>query len=348
MNMKKEQNNVSRKYNLDMARCYACILVVLIHVVSIDWYIDPHLGKWKIYNIFDTFARCGVPIFFMLSGILFLEREVFQIRKFFTHNIFRLLKIWIAWTILYEGYSQIRFHTYSGVKEFILACINGHYHLWFLPMMIMVYLLFPIVHAGLHKHTVDLKCMVGLFALLILRANIFLIPNRSDIVNALLNKADFATAIIYTGYAVLGYYLSLKRFGNRARILCCVGYVSISIVSALGNDWYSISCNNGIASEWLYSYFSIFTCLQAICVLCFFLSLKNSSEKGKIWKYISSCTLGVYLIHPFIVEELAYKGVSVASVHPLISIPVILGITTGGSLGIVWIIKKIPIVNKLV
>lgn len=35
----------NRRYNLDIVRCYACVMVVLIHVVAIDWYIDPNLDK---------------------------------------------------------------------------------------------------------------------------------------------------------------------------------------------------------------------------------------------------------------------------------------------------------------
>ena len=40
----------NRRYNLDIVRCYACVMVVLIHVVAIDWYIDPNLDKGKLYN----------------------------------------------------------------------------------------------------------------------------------------------------------------------------------------------------------------------------------------------------------------------------------------------------------
>lgn len=57
----------NRRYNLDIVRCYACVMVVLIHVVAIDWYIDPNLDKWKLYNLFDMFARCGVPLFFYVK-----------------------------------------------------------------------------------------------------------------------------------------------------------------------------------------------------------------------------------------------------------------------------------------
>ena len=102
----------NRRYNLDIVRCYACVMVVLIHVVAIDWYIDPNLDKWKLYNLFDMFARCGVPLFFMLSGILFLEKEKLCISRFLSHNIFRLVKLWLVWSILFESYLKLRTHTY--------------------------------------------------------------------------------------------------------------------------------------------------------------------------------------------------------------------------------------------
>ena len=56
---------------------------------------------------------------------------------------------------------QLRTHTYSGIKEFLTGCINGHYHLWFLPTLIMVYLIFPIIHEGIHNNSLNVKyCLV--------------------------------------------------------------------------------------------------------------------------------------------------------------------------------------------
>lgn len=334
----------NRRYNLDIVRCYACVMVVLIHVVAIDWYIDPNLDKWKLYNLFDMFARCGVPLFFMLSGILFLEKEKLCISRFLSHNIFRLVKLWLVWSIFYESYLQLRTHTYSGIKEFLTGCINGHYHLWFLPTLIMVYLIFPIIHEGIHNNSLNVKYCLVLFGAIIFRQNLIILPNKSDLLNAILEKTNFTAAIIYTGYAVLGYYLSKKKYGKNARILSCLIYIVVSIAGAYGNWWYSIYYNGGEAAEWLYNYFSIPTCIQAVCVLCFFLSFENIKWRG--WKYLSSCTLGVYLVHPFIIENCAYKGISVANGNPLITVPIMLIIMLIGSLIITVLIKKIPIVNR--
>ncbi|CDK71879.1 Inner membrane protein YiaH [Klebsiella pneumoniae IS46] len=55
-------------------RGIACMMVVMIH--STSWYIThPHaitLLQWDIANLLNSASRVSVPLFFMISGYLFL------------------------------------------------------------------------------------------------------------------------------------------------------------------------------------------------------------------------------------------------------------------------------------
>ena len=66
-----------RKYELDMIRIVACLFVVVVHVAGYGIEIKtPSSIDWLIRNLVVCAVRCAVPLFFMISGILFMERQI--------------------------------------------------------------------------------------------------------------------------------------------------------------------------------------------------------------------------------------------------------------------------------
>ncbi|EDP68121.1 hypothetical protein CAT7_01140 [Carnobacterium sp. AT7] len=69
----------------DILRVAAIFLVITIHIISRDfdlYAIDSY--QWQMLNVYDSFARMSVPLFFMMSGIFFLDpKRTFSIKKFY-------------------------------------------------------------------------------------------------------------------------------------------------------------------------------------------------------------------------------------------------------------------------
>ena len=60
----------ARDISIDLIRIIACFMVVMIHTAAYDFdYADPASSQWMAQNVYDSFVRSGVPLFFMLSGI---------------------------------------------------------------------------------------------------------------------------------------------------------------------------------------------------------------------------------------------------------------------------------------
>ena len=61
---------------LDAIRGAATIAVIILHIATQNFYINPHEPAWNIFNLIDSGVRWGVPVFVMISGALFLEKDI--------------------------------------------------------------------------------------------------------------------------------------------------------------------------------------------------------------------------------------------------------------------------------
>lgn len=338
-----------RKWELDKCRIMACLMVVMLHVAAMGWFIDPNTFEWRIFNLSDTLVRGSVPLFFMISGALFLAREELNIRQFFKKNLFHLVFLYIIWAALYEIIG-VCLRGEFDLSAFLLAVCKGHYHLWFLPAMIISYLFLPAVHhaiKGRRTNPLYFLLLFGLFTLLIV--NINLIPDLPELPKALMEKLNI-NDLSYLGYMVWGYWLSRKHFGKKTRLVTVLVYVIAGLLTAYANRLFSIS--HGQAISWLYGYFTIPSFLQATAIFCFFQSFAKPQEQKErhphLWAELSACTLGVYLLHPMVLETLSRHGLKVTEGNPLYQIPMIFIVTVTICFLAVFLLRRIPGLKKIV
>ena len=77
-----EKELAQRQYHLDYLRVFASISIILLHVVAQDWYsFEVTSTAWNFYNMCNGATRWGVPVFVMISGALFLPREILMKQK---------------------------------------------------------------------------------------------------------------------------------------------------------------------------------------------------------------------------------------------------------------------------
>ena len=90
-----------REYSFDILRVIAMIMVIVIHVSNVYTrsfnFIDS--TSYLIALIFNTISRVSVPIFFMISGALLLDRK-FELKKY-KKRVLKILLLIVVWDILY-------------------------------------------------------------------------------------------------------------------------------------------------------------------------------------------------------------------------------------------------------
>ena len=90
-------NQKERIIHWDLLRILAAFSIVMLHVAAQFWYdLDKQSAEWLIANSYDALFRFGVPIFVMISGVLFLNPNyVLSIKRLYKHNLFRVISIYI-------------------------------------------------------------------------------------------------------------------------------------------------------------------------------------------------------------------------------------------------------------
>ena len=146
--------------------------------VRLGWHIDPASGAWRVYTSSHTAVRAGIPLFFMISGALFLEREELDLGRLVRRNLVRLLAVYLCWDLLYELVTQAvsaplsqRGRVFGGDDLRPLSSLV-------LPAMLTIYLVLPILHGALHGRAVSIPFLLAVFGLIFLKGTLLCSPTR--------------------------------------------------------------------------------------------------------------------------------------------------------------------------
>lgn len=275
------QISSTRQLHYDLLRIFASFMVVMLHVSAFYWdKIQPQTEQWRALNLFDSAVRSCVPLFFMLSGAFLLAKEL-PLNKLLGKNVLHLAVVWLVWSVLYAvdaiGLPAF-FHADAG--QIFTAVVNGKYHLWFLPKMIEVYLMVPLLYAGTRmkegKGLYYLLVLFGLFGILKSTLTVFVYPNPS--IQVLL-KTKLPNLAFYSGYFLLGYFLEhrwKKKIPSRWLLLTLLG--SIAVFTLLGQ---MDAIQKGQPAGIFYGYFCLPVCLEAICLFLLFKNIGAERVQGR-------------------------------------------------------------------
>ncbi len=138
-------------FSIDALRVIAILAVIFIHQTTITLQILNHNVSAAPFSLlFNQASRFAVPLFFLISGyVLELNnKNHFSYPVFFKKRASRILVPFIFWSGLYF-YIGHKFNIESLFSfRFIEDLVTGQsaYHLYFIPTLIIFYLLFPFLH----------------------------------------------------------------------------------------------------------------------------------------------------------------------------------------------------------
>ncbi len=133
-----------RYIEFDVLRALAIIGVLLIHV-SAQVLLSKNGMDNSIALFINQVSRFAVPVFLILSGwgltmsnslkngyLLFLKKQILKI-----------IVLYIIWNVIYYIATVHSFNILKFIKSFILG--STYYHLYFVPLIIVFYLIYPFI-----------------------------------------------------------------------------------------------------------------------------------------------------------------------------------------------------------
>lgn len=345
-----------RDWSMDFLRIFACMMVVIVHTAAQSFYIlSPKSYEWTVINIYDTFGRPSIALFFMISGYLFLRKKTIDYKKLWINNILHILIVYIVWVVLYAvvfpGFK-------SSLKNFqeIKDNINGtypFYHLWYLRALLNIYAITPILWAlvrAMDKKLLRYFLLI-FFVFGIIRNTIYDFTEYNSWLHHQFDLFSGMDLVGYTAYFILGYAFSDESFTSSIsdRTLTITYFITL-ILAAFLNQMISIIKN--VPDEAFYGHFSLPVMIEAVCLFLLArrrLSGVQLSPKTGVWvKRISESTFFVYLVHLLVIHRLQiYFNLHTTRFNVLYWIPILSLIVFIISSVLGMIIKKIPVINKI-
>lgn len=339
----------------DLLRIIACYGVVSIHASARLWYYLPiRSADFVITNGINSLSRFCVPMFLMISGALFLapDREI-TLKKLWGVHILRLFAIYVLWSCIYgiKTY-QVSASASFSAKELIKYMISGYYHLWFLPMLIGIYALIPILRKWIGVASKkDLQYFLFLFfAFLILKTTIGCFILNPELLEQLGNLSAIPLACSYAGYFVLGYYLYHIGIPEKWNHWLYLSFPVCCMLNVLISTWL-IWRNDKLLSDFSNS-FGLFTFFITISLFQFatrFLTDKvfqtSHPKFERALSFVSGSTLGIYVMHLLLIDLPQMRSIY-DSLPPILSIPIVTMLCFLFSFIIATVLRKIPFVGK--
>ena len=349
-NLQVQSQGFERVMYFDYLRILATAAVMVIHICA-STILEPSVFSFdfNVLNFYDSIARWAVPVFAMISGAIFLDNEIqIPFKSIMKQNVLRILTAFCFWSVFYVVDYCITYEV-PETMDLIEDLLGGHYHMWFLFMIVGLYIIVPIVR----KITADIK-LAGYFVLLAFIFTFFLpevLRNPPlDVVYPVFHFIQFNITRGYVCYFVAGYWLHKIEIKKSIRylvyLLGIAGFAATVILTMM------ISRANNEFYPNYQDYFTMNVMFEAVALFVFSkyeLSRIRIGEKTKnVIIKLSTWSFGAYLIHAFFIEKLALLGFTSLSYNPVIAVPALTVAVFIASTLVSAIISKIPGLKKYI
>lgn len=260
----------------------------------------------------------------------------------------------LFWSLLYTLYEYFVARSIHSFGAFVSTLFIGNFHMWFLYMLAGLYMITPFVRQIVKKNELVIYFVVLAFVFAMLLPEVIQILSLAKLgaantLSEITGNLYVQMVMGYTGYYVLGYYLHTHKLRRSWDIILIILGVLSILFTLFGTSYISALTNERNTA--LYGYLRVNVFFPAVAL---FTVMKNhagkkapSERKQSVWRYLSKCCFGVYLIHPMLlaVSEKCFK-ITTLSFHPAYSIPAISLCVFIVSLILSGLLNRIPIFNK--
>lgn len=320
----------NRDISLDVVRCIACLMIVLMH--------SPVPGQntsGLVLCGISYLTASGIGLFFMVSGALLLKGYVdkpFDTKAFLRKRFTKILTPLVFWSLVGWGLEM------CGIANTELSI------LWFMYCLAGMYLLTPILSRWLSVASikeVEFYLVLWLATLCVPFVKLFTPINESD-------TSWLYYFHGYVGYYVLGFYLQNymeRRISMGRKLMFSLVFVCISVILPIA----LLMLNVEVDFYGVFWYLSITVALQ--CVVWWSVVkrlMKNVANLPRFVVELSKLSFGIYLIHILVMRNILWKATWMQEMNGMVQIVVCTILTFTISALISWGISKIKYARTII
>lgn len=284
---------------IEYLRAVACLMVIILHLSANYLYSSsPQRYSWHAFNIINAAMRGCVPLFFMISGYIFIKITDISFRHFYRLGLCIIFysvtcTIFLVWYKSYNSVTEMKRALFSPVI----------YHLWFFYALIPCYFFF-LLYGG--KKSSCSEISVKRFAVFLIAVFLLFTYNSDDqlkimnISNPVTYKLNSEIAL-YIIYALIGSELgewNTKKIKNWQLItLFLVSVLFIFVGTQI------LSERKGWLDSTFYNYNTLLVSFSSIATFIFIKNNENliSGRVKEILIKIGSLSLPIYGLHAILI-----------------------------------------------
>lgn len=339
-----------RKSYLDILNIFATLAVVILHSTQIV-FKNRFDTPWMISSVLQSLFIWAVPVFVMISGANLLSyRSKYSTSTFMKKRLKKVLIPFLFWSVIWYLYNAVQFKYMPSLRGFIYSfAFNDIQNIfWFFYVIVGLYLITPVLSVLTQEQYLSLikYILIGYFIIVGVIYFIFPIAFKKNIPTDIYGVPLLSNA--YVGYFVLGWYLENGKLSERIKnILIFIGFV-VGIFATIFISVYSVHVNYSF--KFINSYTGFPVILFALSIYIGIKKLARritfSLKMEQFLARISSCSLGVYVIHLFFIQlfDSAFHIASDSLVQFFI-VPLVVYII---SMIVIYVLKRIPGVSHIV
>lgn len=330
---------MKRKYCIDILRILAASAVLLFHVVASFVNNDPmsSASTQKIAAACCSALSWHVPVFFMITGFLWLGQDKACTYHKMWHNIRRFLLVLFTVGFAYafmEQFFSVRQFSVGVLLRSFCAVLTGNLwdHMWYLYTAVGIYLVLPVIKPFFDHGT---KQALVIFTGLLFVFTVICPAVADNLGYSFPVKFPMVAPMFFVcaGGLIAKLQIKEKRFGyiSTAVFICAI------IITFL-------------IKLYLPEFDGILSVLESINAISLFLAVtvffSEIKEMPRLFG-VSDCTFGVYLFHPFFINLLikAFRIYPARILPPVGLLLAFLAIWII-SFAVTYILRKVPLIKK--
>lgn len=346
-------------FPVDLIRTIAIFLVILLHasneILQLSCVPDSY---WWTAVFYKTLSLSCVPLFVMLSGSLLLQPSKLEepIRVFLKKRLSRIGLAFAFWTLVYLVWgffvSGQPLTWYNLGEAALFGVFSGSYfHFWFLYLIIGLYLVTPILRAIICNGNWNvLRYLIMLWFLAVAVVPIIQLAGIYTLYTLVF------LIIGWIGYFALGAYLQRVNIHS----VYLIGLVALSFVWTIFGVWLMNYPLAGMGEQnFFFDYLTANVIVGSIALFMLLIKIRPADwpgnrhpKTGKLIRVIGQNTLPIFLLHVIILESLqrGFFGftLNAATLNPVFEIPLIAVITLFITVGLILLMRKVPVLRKLI